>query len=42
MSPTHVTLAVFFSLWFVLSSSRPKDLWVDSPKVKPLRCPPLK
>src|SRR6266566_6701522 len=34
--------ATFFFLRFVLSSSRPKDLWVDRPKVKPLRCPRLK
>src|SRR2546430_2664796 len=33
--------AALFFLRHVLSSSRPKDLWADSPKVMPLRCPRL-
>ncbi len=32
----------FFRAWHGIHSSRPKDLRVDSPKVKPLRSPPLK
>jgi hypothetical protein len=32
----------FFFLPTALYFSCPQDLWADSPKVKPLRCPPLK